>query len=196
MANSWILTDRKRAALALASLCLVPAAASATCPRDAGEQARRWVPSVLFWPSAPFVLTAKPKRVPMPPAGARIRVSAKTAGQRVVFTAGRLDAIDSAAVHLTTASGTRVTVARSTVLCVQVARKSARTGAVAGLTIGATSGIATGFAVAAAEPNPGKREEGYGLLPGAFGILGAAGGALIGSWVRVTAWDTALDLSR
>lgn len=65
-----------------------------------------------------------------------------------------------------------------------------------GLTVGSVSGIAAGFAVASTAPDAGTREEGYFLLPVAFGSLGAIGGGIAGGIVHATSWDTALDLTR
>jgi hypothetical protein len=183
--------------VAAASAVVTPATRLyAGCPRSGGEQARRIVPSVLFWPAAPFVLTAQPKRVPLPAEGARVRVSARRPGGGVVFTTGRLVALDSSGARVASESGVVVAVPRSELLCLQVARRSAKSGALSGVTIGGVSGMAAGFLVASTAADAGTREEGYFLLPVVFGSLGAIGGAITGSIVHATSWDTALDLTR
>jgi len=186
-----------RRVIASVALLFIPAAGlHAGCPRTGGEQARRIVPSVLFWPAAPFILTAKPKRVPLPAEGARVRVSTRGADGRVAFTTGRFVALDSAAVRVVTESGAAMSMPRGELLCVQVARESAGAGAMRGITIGGVSGIAAGFVVASTASDPGTREEGYFLLPVFFGAVGMTSGAIVGSVVRGTSWDTALDLTR
>ncbi len=167
---------RRRRVIASVALLFIPAAGlHAGCPRTGGEQARRIVPSVLFWSAAPFILTAKPKRVPLPVEGARVRVSARGADGRVAFTTGRFVALDSAAVRIVTEAGA---------------------GAMRGITIGGLSGIAAGFVTASTASDAGRRAEGYSILPLFFGAVGVTSGAIVGGVVRGTSWDTALDLTR
>jgi hypothetical protein len=186
----------RRVIACIAALVIPTARVDAGCPRSGGERARRIVPSVLFWPAAPFILTSQPKRVPLPAEGAKVRVSARRPGGGVDFTTGRFVSLDSAGVRVMSESGTPILVPRSELRCLQVARRSAKAGAMTGLTVGSVSGIVAGFAVASTAPDAGTREEGYFLLPVVFGSLGSIGGAIAGGVVHATSWDTALDLTR
>jgi hypothetical protein len=180
----------------VAALVTPAARLHAGCPRTGGEQARRIVPSVLFWPAAPFILTSQPKRVPLPAEGAKVRVSARRLGGGVDFTTGRFVSLDSAGVRVVSESGAPILVPRSELRCLQVARRSAGAGALSGITIGGLSGIATGLVVAATASDPGKRAEGYSILPIFLSSVGQVGGAVVGSVAHATSWDTALDLTR
>lgn len=187
-----------RALVASASLLALPLApASAGCPRSGGEQARRIVPSVLFWPAAPFILTHRPHTAPVPPAGAAVRVSRRDASGATQFVRGTLVSLDSAAVTVATAGNVAERIPMVEVRCVQVPRRSRAAGAATGFSVGALTGIGAAGIVALTDNDPKlDREEAFALGSFIFGALGSIGGTLIGTAVRATSWDTVLDRTR
>lgn len=188
---------RARSLLAAACLLSIPFAdAIAGCPRSGGEQARRVVSAVVLLPAAPFILSHKPRTAPLPAAGATVRVSRRGADDGVEFVRGTLVLLDSAAVTIATGNNATERIPMGSVLCVQVPRRSRAAGAATGFAVGLVSGVATAGVIALGESSEGERKEAMSFGAFALGAIGGVGGALVGSVVRATSWDTVLDNAR
>lgn len=188
---------RIRSLLTASCLLTVPfVEAIAGCPRSGGEQARRVVSAVVLLPAAPFILSHTPRTAPLPAAGAAVRVSRRGADDGVAFVRGTLVSLDSTAVTVATADNATERIPMAAVLCVQVPRRSRAAGAATGFAVGLVSGVATAGVIALGESSEGERKEAMSIGAFALGAIGGAGGALVGSVVRATSWDTVLDRTR
>lgn len=187
----------KVSALALFGLLpLFASDAAASCPRRAREQVRRLVPSVLFWPAAPFILGAKSPVAPMPATGAPARVSHRAADGALHFTEGRFVRRDDSAIVLSHDDGSATSIPMAEVLCLQIPRRAISAGAGNGFTLGAAAGLATALVIGTLESEAGERREAYSIGAVLLSGLGAAGGTLVGAAIRGTTWDTVLDRTR
>jgi hypothetical protein len=187
---------RSHGLVALLLLPLIASEAAASCPRRTREQVRRLVPSVLFWPAAPFILLAKPKSAPMPTTGARARVSHRDSDGTLHFTEGRFVRRDDGGITLSHDDGTTVSIPITDVLCLQTPRRAVSAGAGNGFTLGVTAGVTTALVIGTLESEAGERREAYSIGTVLLGGLGAASGTLAGAAIRGTTWDTALDRTR
>jgi hypothetical protein len=174
---------------------LMASEAAASCPRRMREQVRRVVPAVLFWPAAPFILRARPKSAPMPEVGAAARVSHRGKHDDAHFTEGRFVSRDDRGITLSHPDGSTVLIPMAEVLCLQTPRRAVSAGAGTGFTLGAATGVTTALVIGALESDRGARNEAFAIGAPLLGALGAVGGSLVGSAIRGTTWDTALDRS-
>lgn len=180
---------RRQVVLATALLCLCPSFALAGCPRTGWETTRRIVPSVLFWPAAPFILTAKQGRAALPAAGSPVRVSVRDAsGTR--FLSGAFVDTSAVGVRLRLAGGDTLTVERARMRCLEVPARNAASGAASGYTIGTLAG-AVASAVTFADADAGGDGRVFAALFGA--ASGGATGALIGAAVGARGWRVVLE---
>ncbi len=186
-----------RSLVAASCLLTIPFAdAIAGCPRSGGEQARRIVSAVALLPAAPFILSHKPRTAPLPAAGAAVRVSRRGAGDAVDFVRGTLVSLDSAAVTVAIGGNVAERIPMTSVLCVQVPRRSRAAGAASGLAIGVASGVAAAGVLALSASSDGEQREAMSVGAFLFGAIGGIGGTLVGSVVRATDWDTAIENAR
>lgn len=182
--------------IAAVLLPLLASDVAANCPRRAREQVRRIVPSVLFWPAAPFILGAKPKSAPLPAMGASVRVSHREPNGDLRFTEGRFVRSDESGITVSHPDGSTTNIPVAQVLCLQTPRRAISAGAGNGFVLGAAAGLTTALVIGTLESDRGERGEAFSILPVFLSGLGASGGTLVGAAIRGTTWDTVLDRSR
>lgn len=175
----------------LVAASLVPGRAlTAACPRTGREKARRIIPSVVFWPAAPFILSHQQSHVPMPASGARVRVSREVNG-RMTFTEGRFVSAADSVLRLITTSGDTAVFPYADARCLQVHRTSRKIGAALGLLTGAAAGMAIGAGVGSAATPDDEDVMFFSAAVG--GLIGQLTGPIVGAGVGASAWDVAWE---
>jgi hypothetical protein len=164
---------------------------NADCPRTGGETSRRILPAVFLFPAGLLVLRHQQSHVPIPSAGARVRVSRSTP-DGVQFTEGTFVAANDSAFQLAIDARDTISFARADTRCLQVYRRSRAIGAWFGLPVGFIAGTFAGFALGLTSGDPWVAASTSFL--GA--VVGVVAGPFIGSRRGASAWDVAWEHSQ